>query len=249
MIHWQNMISCKKFFIWSEKKFNIFLITGSIILCIGWFAGLFIAPTDIQQQDAYRIMFIHVPAASGGMTIYFGISICAILSLIWRIKLADVILTAYAPLGATLTFIALITGAIWGKPMWGTWWVWDARLTSCLILFLFYLGIIILRYVMNDSESAAKGCALLTIIGAIDLPIVHYSVNWWNTLHQKASILALQKPTIDFSMLWPLLLSMLGLALFIIGISFVKMRTIILQRFIQQQYIKNWLRSTNENSR
>lgn len=241
-MQWQKIISCKRFFIWSEQQHTYFIISGLIILLTGWFAGLFLAPTDSQQQDAYRIIFIHVPAASGGMMIYFGISICAILSWVWRIKLADVMLTSFAPLGATLTFIALLTGSIWGKPMWGTWWVWDARLTSCLILFLFYLAIIILRYVMHDNEAAARGCALLTVIGAIDLPIVHYSVNWWNTLHQPASILAIKQPSIAFSMLWPLLLSMLGLALFIIGVAIIKMRTIILQRFSQQAYVQTWLR-------
>ena len=230
MIHWQNMISCKKFFRWSEKKFSIFIIIGSIILFLGWFAGLFIAPTDIQQQDAYRIMFIHVPAAAGGMAIYFGISICAIFSLIWRIKLADVILTAYAPLGAMLTSIALITGAIWGKPMWGTWWVWDARLTSVAILLLIYLIIIFLDKTFENKEVREKTTAIFILIGSVNLPIIKFSVDWWNTLHQPASVSKLSSPSIDISMLQPLLVMTIAFCLIGLIIAILRIKAEILIR-------------------
>ncbi|MFT5115409.1 MAG: heme exporter protein C [Parasphingorhabdus sp.] len=176
-----------------------------LFLC-GLYGGLILAPTDYQQGDSYRIIYIHVPAAWMSMFCYLALAICGLVSLIWRMKLADAVARATAPIGVSFTFIALFTGSIWGKPMWGTWWVWDARLTSELILLFLYLGFMALQAAIDDRRNAARAGALLAVVGVVNLPIIHYSVEWWNTLHQGPTVTKFDKPSIDYSMLVPLLI-------------------------------------------
>jgi heme exporter protein C len=176
----------------------------------GLIAGLWFAPRDYQQGDAFRIIYVHVPAAALSLSLYSGMAIAAVIALVWRIKLAEVAITALAPIGASFTAVALVTGMLWGKPMWGTYWVWDARLTSELVLLFLYLGVIGLDAAFADRRAAARACALLAIVGAVNVPIVKYSVEWWNSLHQSSTILKFGKPSITTEMALPLYGALLG---------------------------------------
>ncbi|MDH3195609.1 MAG: heme ABC transporter permease, partial [Hyphomicrobiales bacterium] len=179
-------------------------------LAAGAYLAFFVAPADYQQGDSVRIMFIHVPAAWLAMFCYSLMAVAALGTLVWRHPLADVAAKAAAPLGAAFTLLALFTGSVWGKPMWGTWWVWDARLTSVLVLFIMYLGLIALWRSFDDPGRAGRVAAILTLVGFINIPIIKFSVDWWNTLHQPASVIRLDGPTIHPTMLWPLLIMAAG---------------------------------------
>ena len=197
------------------------------VLCLasGLYFGLFVAPADYQQGETVRIMYVHVPSAWMAMFVYSSIAIASAMALIWKHPLADLIGKASAPVGAGFTVICLVTGSLWGKPMWGTWWVWDARLTSVLILFFLYLGYIALNNAFDDPVRGAKASAVLALVGAINLPIIKFSVDWWNTLHQPASVTRLDAPAIHSSMLWPLLLMALGFTLFYFSILILRVRS------------------------
>ena len=200
-----------------------------VILAIGiWMA--FAAPEDYQQGITVRIMYIHVPFAWLAMMCYTVMSLSAIGTLVWRHPLADVSLKAAAPIGAMFTALCLITGSIWGKPMWGTWWVWDARLTSVFVLFLMYLGLIALTRALDDPGRSARAAAIVTLVGFVNIPIIKFSVDWWNTLHQPASVIRLDGPTIHPSMLWPLLVCALGFSLLFFTLHLMAMRTEIWRR-------------------
>jgi heme exporter protein C len=219
-----------------------------ILLASGLIYGTFFTPLDYQQQDAYRIMYYHVPAAMISISIYACIGLCSIIFLIWRIKLYDIISKVSAPIGAMFTLVALVTGSIWGKPMWGTWWVWDARLTSELILLFLYLGLLSLRTAFAHGQKSALACALLGLVGLIDLPIIHYSVYWWNTLHQKATILKLAKPSIDSIMLAPLIVIILGVYCFYMYLLIKNSRVEILWRERHTSWVNTEIREM-ENAR
>lgn len=193
----------------------------------------FSAPPDYQQGDTVRIMFVHVPAAVLGMGAYVALGVSSFFALVFRHPLADAAARAAALPGAAFTALALITGSLWGKPMWGTWWVWDARLTSVLVLFLFYLGYMALHASIDDEARAARAAAVLGMVGLINLPIVKFSVDWWNTLHQPASVFRLGGSTIDPSMLWPLLVVAAGFSLLAIALHLAGMRTEILRRRVR----------------
>jgi heme exporter protein C len=202
---------------------------SALIVVVGLVMA-FRAPEDYQQGTTVRIMYIHVPFAWLSMMCY-GVMACAALgTLVWRHPLADVALKAAAPIGAVFTALALITGSIWGKPMWGTWWVWDARLTSVFILFLMYLGIIALTRALDDAGRAARATAIITLVGFINIPIIKFSVDWWNTLHQPASVFRMGGPTIDPSLLWPLLVMAVGLTLTFFTLHLMAMRNEIMSR-------------------
>jgi len=176
-----------------------------LLLALGACWGLLVAPPDFRQGNSYRIIYIHVPAAVVALAGYYVMAIAGAISLIWRIKMADVAMRAAAPVGAVLTGIALVTGAIWGKPTWGAWWVWDARITSMLILFFLYLGVVALFEAYENKAAAAKACAVLTLVGTVNIPIIYKSVDWWYSLHQPASLKFTGESAIDASMLYPLL--------------------------------------------
>lgn len=181
-----------------------------VTLAVGAVWGLLIAPPDFRQGNSYRIIFIHVPSAVVALAGYYLLAFAGLVSLVWKIKMADTAMRAVAPVGAALTFIALFTGAIWGKPTWGTWWVWDARITSMLILLFLYLGVIALFEAYENKAAAAKACAVLSLVGTVNIPIIYKSVDWWYSLHQPASIKFTGESAIDASMLYPLLLNIAG---------------------------------------
>jgi heme exporter protein C len=202
----------------------------AVLLALGLYLSFFVAPPDYQQGDMVRVMFVHVPAAWLSLLIYGVMAVAALGTLVWRHPLADVTLKAAAPIGAAFTLLALITGSLWGKPTWGTYWVWDARLTSELVLFLIYLGIIALSQAVEDPGRAARATAILTLVGSVNLPIIKFSVDWWNTLRQGESIFRAGGSTIDASMLWPLAVMTLAITLFFAATLFAAMRNEILRR-------------------
>jgi heme exporter protein C len=202
---------------------------GALIV-LGLYGGLVLAPADYQQGDAFRIVYVHAPSAWLSMFVYATMALAAAVGLVWRIKLAHAVAAASAPVGASFTFLALATGAIWGKPMWGTWWVWDARLTSELILLFLYAGVMALRASIDDRDRADRAAAVLALVGVVNLPIIHYSVYWWNTLHQPATLTKIGKPSMAGDMLWPLLVMMLGFTLYFGAILLVRLRAEILRR-------------------
>src|ERR1700744_6167975 len=204
----------------------------AILLAIGLYQSA-VAPDDYQQGATVKIMFIHVPNAWLSMAVWAVMSIAAIGTLVWRHPLADGAAKAAAPLGAAFTFLALVTGSLWGRPMWGTYWVWDARLTSVLVLFLMYLGLIALWRTIDDPARAGRAAAVLTLVGAINLPIIKFSVDWWNTLHQPASVLRIGGPTIDKSFLVPLLVMAVAFSLLFITLHLAAMRNEILRRRVR----------------
>jgi heme exporter protein C len=201
-----------------------------LLLGYGLYLALFVAPPDYQQGETVKIMFIHVPAAWLAMFGYTLIALAALGTLIWRHPLADVAAKTAAPIGATFTFIALVTGSLWGKPMWGTYWVWDARLTSVLVLFLLYLGLIALWQSIDEPGRAGRAAAILALVGFINVPIIKFSVDWWNTLHQPASVFRLGGPTIDPSLLTPLFVMAGGFTLLFVLLHLIAMRAEILRR-------------------
>src|ERR1700719_2992512 len=200
----------------------------ALLLAAGLYLALFVAPPDYQQGEAVRIMFVHVPAAWMASFVYAFLALASAVALIWRHPLADIAAQAAAPLGAGFTLLCLVTGSLWGEPMWGTWWVWDARLTSVLVLFFLYVGYIALVNGFDDPTRGARAGAVLALVGVVNLPIIKFSVDWWNTLHQPASVFRLGGPTIDKSMLVPLLIMALGFTLFFITLLMVRMRTALL---------------------
>ncbi len=201
-----------------------------IALVAGAVWGVLFTPPDFRQGNSYRIIYIHVPAAVVALAGYYVMAIAGAVSLIWRMKMADVAMRACAPIGAALTFIALVTGSIWGKPTWGTWWVWDARITSMLILFFLYLGVVALYEAYENKELAAKACAVLSLVGTVNIPIIYKSVDWWYSLHQPASIKFTGGTTIDPSMLYPLLLMIVAFYALFTCALLLNMRAEILQR-------------------
>ena len=205
-----------------------------LALAAGLYLTFFVAPDDYQQGASVKIMYLHVPAAWLGMMCYMVMTSAALGTLVWRHPLADAAQKAAAPLGAAFTLVCLVTGSLWGKPMWGTWWVWDARLTSVLVLFLIYLGLIGLWQTIEEPAQAARAAAILTLVGVVNIPIIKFSVDWWNTLHQSASVFRLGGPTIAPSMLWPLLIMALGFTLLFFTLHLMAVRNEILSRRLRR---------------
>jgi heme exporter protein C len=205
----------------------------AILLAIGLYLTFAVAPDDYQQGATVKIMFIHVPFSWLAMFGWSIMTVAALGTLVWRHPLADVSAKTAAPIGAAFTFLSLVTGSLWGRPMWGTYWEWDARLTSVLILFLMYLGVIALWRAVEDHTRAARAAAILTLVGAINLPIIKFSVDWWNTLHQPASVLRAGGPTIHASILTPLLVMAVAFSLLFVTLHLAAMRNEILRRRIR----------------
>ncbi len=208
------------------------------LILAGLYLGLVVAPIDYQQKDAYRIMFVHVPSAWMSMFIYVFMAISGAIGLIWRIRLAHLVCTAAAAIGASFTLITLVTGSIWGKPMWGAWWAWDARLTSELILLFLYLGFMALESAIPDRNKARQAGAILLLAGVVNIPIIHYSVVWWNSLHQPASVSKFGIPSIHASMLAPLLVMAVAFMLLFATITMMRTRMLILE----QEHSSRWVR-------
>ena len=197
------------------------------LIAAGLYLALFVAPPDYQQGESVRIMYVHVPAAWMALFVYTGMAVASAMALIWKHPLADIAARGSAPIGACFTFIALATGSLWGKPMWGTWWVWDARLTSMLVLFFLYLGYMALADAFDDPRKGARAAAILALVGFVNVPIIKFSVDWWNTLHQPASVVKLGGPSIHASMLAPLVVMALGFTAFYISVLILRMRAAI----------------------
>jgi len=203
--------------------------TAFVLLAAGLLGGLVLSPPDYQQGDGFRIIYIHVPAAIMSLVVFAYMAVASAVGLIWRLRMAHAVTAAAAPVGAAFTLLALVTGSLWGKPMWGTYWVWDARLTSELILFFIYLGYIAVVNAFPDQRTGDRAGAILALVGAVDVPIVHYSVQWWTTLHQGAT-LKLSGSSMATSMLWPLLTMMVAFLLYFCWLLSMRVRTEILRR-------------------
>ena len=200
----------------------------AVLIAAGLYLALFVAPPDYQQGESVRIMYVHVPSAWMALFVYTAIAAASAVALIWRHPLADLVAKASAPVGAGFTFLALLTGSLWGKPMWGTWWVWDARLTSMLVLFFLYLGHMAIMNAFEDPVRGFRAAAVLALIGFVNVPIIHFSVEWWSTLHQPSSVLRLGGPAIHPSMLWPLLAMALGFKLYYVSLLLMRVKAELL---------------------
>jgi len=216
-----------------------FAWTAALCILAGTYGGLVMAPADYQQGDDFRIIYVHAPTAWMSLMVYTTMAISAAVGLIWRIKVSHAVAAACAPSGASFTLVALVTGSLWGYRMWGTYWEWDPRLTSELILFFLYLGYMGLRSSIDDTQRADRASAVLAVVGVVNVPIIHFSVMWWNSLHQAPSVMQLAAPTMPASMLIPLLLMLLGFTLMFAALLLVRMRAEILSR---ERGAANWIR-------
>lgn len=210
-----------------------------ILSAIGLYIGLFRAPPDYQQGESVRIMYLHVPAAWMSMLIYGIMAVMGFVGLVWHVRIAEILAISSAPVGAAFTLLALITGSLWGRPTWGTYWVWDARLTSELVLLFLYLGVLGLYNAFDEPRKGARAAALLAVVGLVNLPIIHFSVQWWNTLHQGSSI-SMKGSSIDSSMLWPLLIMAVATKLYYGANLLTRARL----RLLEQDRNKHWVRET-----
>jgi heme exporter protein C len=231
--------SPKSFVRLTQKLYPFFIVLGVSMLTLGWIWGLLFAPQDAVQGNSYRIIFLHVPSVIFAELIYFFMAICALMHLVWRVKLAAYLIKAAAPIGAMITFLGLLSGSIWGIPTWGTWWQWDARITSTLILFIMYLGILTLHGSFSNKEKADRLMSILVVIGVINIPIIKKSVDWWSTLHQPASITVSGGSSIDPSMLYPLLISIIGLGFTLISLGILSSRSYIFTREKNKKWIQD----------
>jgi heme exporter protein C len=216
------------------------LLSAGVLMVYGLVDGLVFAPPDYQQGDSFRIIYVHVPASSLSVLAYTVMAVAAAIGLIWRIKVAYAVAAAAAPIGAAFTLLTLVTGSLWGRPMWGTYWAWDPRLTSELILLFLYFGVMSLRVAFEDPNRGDRAAALLATVGIVNVPIIHFSVVWWNSLHQGATILKFGKPLIDASMRWPLYAMLLGFLLFFGGVLCLRLRGEVLNR----ERLASWVRET-----
>jgi heme exporter protein C len=230
--------SPKYFYQWSKGWQRWLTVITLLLLGIGLYQGFFVAPTDYQQGESYRIIFIHVPAAWMSMFVYMAMAVSGIVALVWRIKVAEIVIGECAVIGASFTALALITGMLWGKPMWGTYWVWDARLTSELVLLFLYFGVIALHGAFEDPRTGAKAAAILAIVGIINIPVIKYSVDWWSTLHQPATVAKFDKPSMHMSMLIPLLVMAFAFKTYFLALLFARTRSEVLAREKNTSWVK-----------
>ncbi|EGV52168.1 heme ABC transporter permease [Candidatus Endoriftia persephonae] len=233
-----QMGSPRYFYNVAGKMIPWFAVSFLLTLLAGLYYGLFVAPADYQQGESYRIMYIHVPAAWMSMFIYIVMAVGGLISLVWRIKMTEIIIISSAGIGASFTFLALVTGSLWGKPMWGAWWVWDARLTSELLLLFLYLGIIALYSAIEDKRVAARAISILALVGVVNIPIIHFSVEWWNTLHQTSSVTMSGKSAMSTSMLIPLLIMSISFKLYYGAVVLMRARAEILERERNTRWVR-----------
>ncbi|MBC8519598.1 MAG: heme ABC transporter permease [Gammaproteobacteria bacterium] len=231
--------SPKHFYSMSGKLLPWLAGLSFALMIVGLYIGFAVAPTHSEQGESYRLIYLHVPAASNSMMIYMIMATSGAIFLIWRIKLADTIAAASAPIGAAFTFLALLTGSIWGKPTWGTWWQWDARLTSELILLFLYFGYMALRAAMDDRQNAARSSSVLALVGVVNIPIIHFSVEWWNTLHQGATVSKIAKPSMEMTMLSSMLLMLVALSLFFAVVTLIRARGLSLQQDSRGSWVRD----------
>ena len=229
-INWFKFAAPQNFFALAGRLIPWFSIAAALLCALGLYLGLLVAPTDAQQGDAYRIIFVHVPTAWMSMVVYLAMAFWAAIGLVFNSRLSSMLACALAPTGAWMTFLALWTGALWGKPTWGAWWVWDARLTSELVLLFLYFGFMALHAAIDDVRRADRSAALLAIVGVVNVPIIYFSVKWWNTLHQGASVSLTKAPSMAPPMLVGMLVMVLGFWMYCIAMALARSRTIIRER-------------------
>ncbi|SIS47132.1 heme ABC transporter permease [Neptunomonas antarctica] len=225
------------------KLLPVFLVAAALLLLVGLVWALAFAPPDYQQGNSFRIMYIHVPSAILAQSCYMLMAVAGAVGLIWKIKVADMVAFACAPIGASIAVMALATGAIWGKPTWGSWWVWDARLTSMLILLFLYLGVMALYAAMDNETMAAKAASVLSLVGLVNIPIIKYSVEWWNTLHQPATFSLTEKPSMPIEMWLPLLVMVLGFYCFFAVSLMLRLRNEIIRRERRSGWVRELITS------
>ena len=238
-INWFYYAAPQTFYGLAGKAAPVFYALAAVLGAIGLYIGFFVAPTDAQQGEGYRIIFIHVPTAWMSMFLYVVMAFWAAIGLAFNTRLSSMMAQAIAPTGAWMTFLALWTGALWGKPMWGTWWVWDARLTSELILLFLYLGFMALQAAIDDPRRSDRAGALLAIVGVVNVPIIYFSVQWWNTLHQGASVSLTRSPSMATTMLWGMLVMALAFWMYCIGATLTRVRAIILERERHTDWVRD----------
>ena len=238
IINWFKFSSPASFYPLAGKLVPIFMVTAVILIAVGLYMSFFVAPTDYKQGEGYRIIFVHVPTAWMSMFIYLVMAFWAAMGLVFNTRLSAMMAESLAPTGAMFTFLALWTGAFWGKPMWGAWWVWDARLTSELILFFLYIGYIALKGSIDDTRRGDRAGAILLLVGVVNIPIIYFSVKWWNTLHQGASIDMKTGSSMASIMLVTMLIMALGFWMYTIAVSLSRVRSIILERERDSQWVR-----------
>jgi heme exporter protein C len=237
--NWFKYSSPQSFYPLAGRMVPWFAMAAAVLAAVGLYIGFFVAPTDAQQGEVYRVIFIHVPAAWMSMFIYLVMAFWAALGLAFNTRLSGMMASALAPTGAMFTFLALWTGALWGKPTWGTWWVWDARLTSELILLFLYFGYMALHAAIDDPRRADRACALLALVGVVNIPIIYFSVQWWNTLHQGASVSFTKAPTMAATMFAGMMVMAFACWMYTIAVSLVRVRAIILERERRAEWVKS----------
>lgn len=220
----------------------LFYVVAAVLAIIGLYIGFFMAPTDFQQGESYRIIFIHVPVAWMSMLIYLAMAFWCAVGLVFNTRLSFMMAGALAPTGALMTFLALWTGSLWGRPTWGTWWAWDARMTSELILLFLYIGYMSLHAAIDDPRRADRASALLALVGVVNVPIIYFSVKWWNTLHQGASVSLTKAPSMAAVMLWGMLIMAVAFWMYCIGATLTRVRAIIVEREAGANWLKEWNR-------
>ncbi len=238
---WHKLGSPRWFFSLTTPWVTFFGWSAAILLLWGTIWGLAYAPADYQQGNSFRIMYVHVPAAMLAQSLYIGMGVAGFIGLVWRMKLTDVAISACLPLGMVITALALFSGSVWGRPTWGSWWEWDGRTVSTLVLFFLYVGIYALREAIAEAELRARASALIAMVGTINIPIIKYSVEWWNTLHQSASFGLTQKPAMPSEMWLPLLVMVLGFYCFAGFVVLLRMRSEILQREMNARWVGDWI--------
>jgi heme exporter protein C len=243
-INWYRYASPQTFYPLAGRMIPWFGTGAAVLAAMGLYISFFVAPTDFQQGEAYRIIFVHVPAAWMSMFIYLVMAFWAAVGLALNARLSFMMAQALAPTGAMFTFLALVTGALWGKPMWGTWWVWDARLTSELILLFLYIGYLALQSAIGDRRRADRASAVLALVGAVNVPIIYFSVQWWNTLHQGASVSLTKAPAMAAVMLWGMLLMALAFWAYSIAVALMRVRCVIAEREREAHWIDEMREST-----
>jgi heme exporter protein C len=240
---WHKLGSPRWFFALTETWVKAAGWAALVLLIWGSAWGLGFAPADYQQGNSFRIMYVHVPAAMLAQSLYIGMGVAGFIGLVWRMKLTDVAISACLPLGMAITALALFSGSVWGRPTWGSWWEWDGRTVSTLVLFFLYVGIYALREAIADQDLRGRASALVAMVGTVNIPIIKYSVEWWNTLHQPASFGLTQKPAMPSEMWLPLLVMVLGFYAFAAFVVLVRMRTEILNREMGARWVSDWIQA------
>ena len=243
MINWFHFAAVSRFYPLAGRLIPWFYGAAALLGALGLYLGLWLAPTDAQQGEAYRIIFVHVPAAWMSMVVYMAMAAWAGVGLVFNSRLSSMMACALAPTGAWMTFLALWTGALWGKPTWGTWWVWDARLTSELVLLFLYIGFMSLHASIDDVRRADRAAGLLALVGVVNVPIIYFSVKWWNTLHQGASVSLTRSPSMAQTMLWGMLLMALACWVYTVAVALVRVRSIMLAREQHTAWARETVRS------